>query len=186
VGATASGGTIRVNPTPAVNDSSPSPEALAVLRTIPEPLGSSAPESLLVRPGWGGPTAGDSASIPENIAVPVPAPTEPMGDHPGSAPPPVIAPAVPPAVPLAIPSASVPPDSCWRVQFAAPLEKEEGDAMAEAARSQLMIPIVIDKEGGRYKVRSRDCATATVAEDLKRRAQASGFDGAFRFKGKKP
>jgi hypothetical protein len=184
MGSTASGGTIRVNP--AANDSSPSPEALAVLRTIPDPLATSAPESLIVRPGWGAPAGTDSASIPENTAIPVPAPTEPIGDRPGAAPPPVIAPAVPPNIPLATPSASMPPDSCWRVQFAAPLDQDEGKAMADAARSQLMIPIVIDKEGGRYKVRSRDCATATAAEDLKRRAQASGFDGAFRFKGKKP
>ncbi len=53
--------------------------------------------------------------------------------------------------------------------------------MAEAARSQLGIAIVVEREAGLYKVRTRDCFPAMVADQLKRRAIATGFEGAFRF-----
>lgn len=111
IGTTASGGTIRVNDTsyaaaatvPAVVDSTPSTEALAVLNSIPEPLAQpgttpAAPESVSARPGGVSPTVGaaptddaghtptdSAAAVPADTAeVPVPSPTEPLGDRPGS------------------------------------------------------------------------------------------------------
>jgi hypothetical protein len=206
VGTTASGGTIRVNAAaPAVVDSTPSPEALAVLRTIPEPLAPSGemparPETSsamaagapqIVPPAAAAAPADSAASASTDSAgVPVPSPTEPLGDRPGSlasaalpdsltVPPP----SAPPGAAAVAPSsaAPVPPDSCWRVQVAAPPEKERADRLAEAARSQLMIAMVVEREGGLYKVRTRDCYTALAADDLRRRAVETGFEGAFRF-----
>lgn len=213
VGTTASGGTIRVNAAPpaanaaapTVVDSTPSPEALAVLRTIPEPLAPSGemparPETSsamaagapqIVPPAAAAAPA-DSATgaSTDSAGVPVPSPTEPLGDRPGSlasaalpdsltVPPP----SAPPGAAAVAPSsaAPVPPDSCWRVQVAAPPEKERADRLAEAARSQLMIAMVVEREGGLYKVRTRDCYTALAADDLRRRAVETGFEGAFRF-----
>jgi hypothetical protein len=53
--------------------------------------------------------------------------------------------------------------------------------VAEAARSQLGIAVVIEREAGLSKVRSRDCMTGAAADALRRRALATGFDGSFRF-----
>jgi len=168
VGSTASGGAISVNPpsAPAVVDSTPSPDALAVLNTIPDPLGR--------------PTA------PESAAVPVPAPTEPLGDRsraatiPDSpASPPATAPAAGPAAAAVAPATA--PDSCWRVQVAAPPERERAEGMARAAQSQLGVPFVVEHEGGLYKVRTRDCLAAARATAMRDRAVAVGFDGSFRF-----
>lgn len=243
IGTTASGGTIRVNDTsyaaaatvPAVVDSTPSTEALAVLNSIPEPLAQpgttpAAPESVSARPGGVSPTVGaaptddaghtptdSAAAVPADTAeVPVPSPTEPLGDRPGSlaskalpeslaapSPAPNSPPAAgsgsgttatsgaaagsasaarPGAAPAAPPGAvPAPPDSCWRVQVAAPPERERADRLAAAARSQLTSTFVVEKESGLYKVRTRDCLTAVAADDLRRRAVATGFEGAFRF-----
>lgn len=176
VGTTASGGVITTNPTspptPAVVDSTPSEEALAVLQTIPEPLGKS----------------GD----PDSVRVPVPAPTAPLGG--GARQTPALPESLnaPPSLPSATTTPSSPPtaagpqaggpDSCWRVQVLAPPERDRADRMLEAARSQLLVPFVIEREGGLFKVRTRDCLTAGAANDLRRRAVESGFTGAFRFK----
>ena len=171
VGTTASGGSITIRQAPApvtsVVDSTPSEEALAVLRTIPEPLGATDP--------------------PDTVRVPVPEPTQPLGDRPGrrpiSAPPESLAaPIVPPQDATA--AATVPADSCWRVQILAPPERERADRMAGAARSQLLLPFVIEHEGGLFKVRVRDCLSAAAANDVRRRAVQSGFEGAFRFHAK--
>jgi hypothetical protein len=175
VGTTASGGTITVN-TPAVVDSAPSPEALAVLRTIPDPLGR--PESA-------------DSSEPDTAGVPVPSPTDPLGDRPGSRPPPPSENTVPPpAVPRASPPDSVstapgPNEPCWRVQVASAPEAERARRLAEAAGSQLPATFVIEREGGFSKVRTRDCLSGEAANALRARALASGFDGAFRFVGKR-
>ena len=215
VGTTASGGTISLNGAPPAGahapagvDSTPSPEAVAVLNTIPEPLGGTSAS----RPGGpAGASAGASPAAPaaapatagaspatpsaapapagaaasDSAAVPVPEPTQPLGDRPGS-----VA-ALPESLMAAAPAASADtthapaaatsPDSCWRVQVAAPPVKGRADRMAEAARSQLLIAVVVEKEAGLYKVRTRDCYSAAAAEDLKRRAVGSGFEGAFRF-----
>jgi hypothetical protein len=177
VGTTASGGSITINhrpPMAAVVDSTPSEDALAVLHTIPEPLGGSRAE------GAPADTAG----------VPVPAPTQPLGERPIEAlpeslaapaarPPAASAPAAGAAAPAAVPA-----DSCWRVQVKAPPERERAARLVEAASSQLLVPFVIEREGGLYKVRTRDCLTAVAANDLRRRAEEVGFAGAFRFRAK--
>jgi len=182
VGTTASGGTITIHQAPAAVDSTPSDDALAVLSTIPEPLGAS----------------GSS----DTVGVPVPAPTQPLGDRSGTrataAPPETLtAPVSPPAAAPVSPSGTAPAaaaasagagtagaDSCWRVQVAAPPERERAERMVDAARSQLLVPFVIEQEGGLFKVRVRDCLSAAAANDVRRRAAASGFAGAFRFRAK--
>jgi len=170
IGSTASGGRITLNDGPpaaaAVVDSTPSEDALAVLRTIPEPLG-------------------DGART-DRSGVPVPAPTRSLGD-PAGARPSAALPESPGAgtAPSSAPAApAVPPDSCWRVQVLAPPEADRADRMAEAARSQLLVPFVVEREDGLFKVRSRDCLAPLVANDLRRRAIESGFEGAFRFPAK--
>ena len=186
VGTTASGGTITTHQapavTPAVIDSTPSEEALAVLSTIPDPLGAS----------------GSS----DTVGVPVPTPTQPLGDRSGTrasaalpetlaspkAPPPT-APNAPPGTAPGAAGASPGAatgraDSCWRVQVAAPPERDRAERLADAARSQLLLPFVIEQEGGLFKVRVRDCLSAAAANDVRRRAVESGFAGAFRFHAK--
>jgi len=183
VGTTASGGTISVN---APVDSTPSADALAVLGTIPEPLGSS-------------PAA-------ESTSVPTPAPTQPLGDKAHAS-----ATGGDLAPPPATPSGAAPgpasagaagaatgatggaaggaagagkasaPDSCWRVQVLAPPERDRADRMAQAAQSQLGVPFVVEHESGLYKVRTRDCLSSAAATALRNRAVADGFDGSFRF-----
>jgi sporulation related protein len=215
VGTTASGGTIRVHvppAAPAAIDSTPSREALAVLNSIPEPLGRpsdrpsaagavpadrapmGAPvDTARARPDSTAATPTDSAaSVPTDSAgVPVPEPTRPLGDRPGTLssaalPESLAAPAAtPPASATPPPAAQVSPDSCWRLQVAAPPERERADRLADAARSQLAIAMVVEHEGGLYKVRTKECLTAVAADDLKRRAVATGFDGAFRFRRKR-
>jgi cell division septation protein DedD len=181
VGTTASGGTITTHQAqavaPAAVDSLPSRDALAVLSTIPEPLGAS--------------ESSDSAGVP------VPTPTQPLGDPSGTrataalpetlaAPNPAPTSAPPGAAPAAGVStgAGAAADSCWRVQVAAPPEQDRAQRLVDAARSQLLLPFVIEGEGGLFKVRVRDCLSADAANDLRRRALASGFAGAFRFHAK--
>ena len=169
VGTTASGGSIVVREpaaAPAVVDSTPSEDALAVLNTIPEPLGR--------------------ATEPES--VPVPAPTEPLGARPSASatlPDSLIARPASPAPVVATGGATRPsagsPDSCWRVQVAAPPERDRADRMAKAAESQLEVPFVVELEGGLHKVRTRDCFSSSQATALRNRAVADGFDGSFRF-----
>jgi len=222
VGTTASGGTIRVNPpppapapattvvtTPAVVDSTPSADAIAVLKTIPEPLGGSTPaapeviapahaESTLAAPDSTrlmGPEETAPDTSVDSTGVPVPEPTTPLGDKPGSLASAALPESLAAAAPAtAAPSPASPPsaataahaDTCWRVQVAAPPERDRGDRMAEAARSQLGLAIVVEREGGLYKVRTRDCYPSATADELKKRAVASGFAGAFRFVKKAP
>ena len=77
------------------------------------------------------------------------------------------------------------PDSCWRVQVAAPLEAQRAADLRRAAESLLLMPMVVEEEEGRHKVRTRDCMGAVNADRLRRRADASGFEGAFRFRKKR-
>ena len=117
----------------------------------------------------------------EDSLIPVPAPTEPLGERPGTlaraladtTPPP------PPPPPAAPAPAKAGPDSCWRIQVAAPPTKQEADLKRQAAESVLLVPFTIDHEKQRYKVRNRDCLTREVADRLRRRAIESGFDGTF-------
>jgi hypothetical protein len=209
VGTTASGGSIVSNAThPAVVDSGPSADAIAVLSTIPEPLsaaervpppalaplavttavdssGAAAPGDTVAgaRPG-----AGAASRAPAETAgeIPVPAPTLPLGDRPGALAQAAAAesaslagfPAAPPAAPTPAKS-----DSCWRVQVAAPVDPDDAELKRRAAESLLLLPMVIEREKGRFKVRSRDCLPRAAAESVKRRALASGLAGTFLFPG---
>lgn len=164
-------------------DSLPTSEALAVLASLPEPQGVSdvpAPQAPQAPPAPESPAASDTA-----VAVPVPVPTSALGQTPPPMPSPT--PAAPPAsaavhapvhAPVQAPVHAA-ADTCWRVQIAAPLEREKGDAMREMAESQLVTPMVVDQADGRYKVRSRDCLARAAAVALRERALASGFKGVF-------
>lgn len=165
-------------------DSLPSPDARDVLRSIPEPL----------PPGESVPARADSLARRDTIAtdssgVPVPSPTAPLGEVPGSVHPPASAdsarvtgpgPGSGPAPGTA--PAGAAPDTCWRVQLGAPIDSTEAKARLAAAESQLLVPVVIEKEKGRYKVRTRGCLGAEAAESLRARALASGFHDAFRIR----
>lgn len=200
-------------------DTVPSREAAEVLARIPEPLRpeervppaeAPVPSSRETPPA----PSGGSATPADSDAVPVPAPTYPLGLEPPPPPdstvapvdsaaqatpaapssavaPPASAPrpspppsSTPPAA--AAPARAAPPaaaDTCWRVQFAAPDEKGKAERLRDAAESQLDVPAVIEREGGLHKVRTRDCMGAAAADALRRRADSSGFTGAFRFRG---
>ena len=112
--------------------------------------------------------------------VPVPAPTQPLGEAPGT-----LAKALanttppPPPPPPSQPPAQAEPDSCWRIQVGAPTEKKEADLKREAAESVLLEKFEIVHEKQRYKVRNHECLTRDAADRLRRRALQSGFSGAF-------
>ena len=193
-------------------DSMPTPEALAVLNTIPEPLRPGervAPESRASAGASNAASAEDSTAVSAPAGdVPVPEPTQVMGERrtvavdtsqvsPGSgsassASPPASAPPVASSPPSAPPSASsppqspgsralaAPPDTCWRVQILAPLDAATAEQTRATAASLLLVPLVIEQEQGRYKVRTQDCLTHTAADLLRRRAIESGFAQAFR------
>ena len=117
----------------------------------------------------------------EDSLIPVPVPTEPLGERPGTLAR-VVAdtfPVMPPPPPPSPAPARAGPDSCWRIQVAAPTSKPEADLKRQAAESVLLVPFVIDHEKQRYKVRNRDCLTREVADRLRRRAIQSGFEGTF-------
>ena len=207
-------------------DSTPSPEALQVLASIPEPL---RPEERVPPPEKASLAAGDSAAratadtsraapgpsvsaAPDSGGgeVPVPEPTYPLGQRPpapadsatssaradtaaatpppsgaSQAPGPPSAAPGPAKAPGAQPTAAV-ADTCWRVQLGAPLEPDRAEKIRGAAQDLLLVPMVVERERGRYKVRTRDCMSGGNAERLRERAQGSGFSGAFRYAGAKP
>ena len=189
-------------PAGAARDSAPSPEALAVLTSIPEPLaagetGGAAPAPQQKPPSERVPVVpappdtiavSDSAAVAppaeDRAPVPVPSRTIPLGENAVPAP---AAPAAPPPLPAPAPSpasatpASAPamPDTCWAVQVGAPLERARGSALRAASESLLMAPMTVVRAGGRWKVRTRDCLDRAAAESLKARALASGFRGVF-------
>ena len=78
------------------------------------------------------------------------------------------------------------PDTCWRVQIAAPAEQDKAESYRSAAESQLLLAMVIEVEKGLYKVRTKNCMDRSAADGLKRRAIDSGFAGAFRFVSRRP
>ena len=125
-------------------------------------------------------TATDSSAVLDST-IPVPAPTEPLGDKPGTLAK-VLAdtiPAAPPPPPPAAPPAKAEPDSCWRIQIAAPTASKEADLKRQAAESVLLVPFEIEPGKTRFKVRSRDCLSRQAADRLRGRAIGSGFAGAF-------
>jgi hypothetical protein len=178
-------------------DTTPSRDAQAVLATIPEPL---APGERIPPPATVPPTLGDTAGAAAeadtgSAEVPVPAPTPVLGER---ALPEVVAPADTTARPLGPPPAALQrpapagretaagPDTCWRIQVAAPAERAKAERYLAAAQSQLLVPMAIEKERGLFKVRTRDCLDGGSADALRRRASQTGFDGAFRFPGRRP
>jgi len=223
-------------------DSMPTPDAIRVLATIPEPIPASqfVPPPFVTRhaPAVASDTlrAGGMVSRPapgamfdslrtdthrsalapassfdtlraesegivtDSANVPVPAPTEPLGQHGGTltmpeslsvAPPETTAATTPsqpeatttPATPLeattVIPSQPLADGSCWRVQIAAPAELAEAESRRDAARSLLVARMVIEPANNLYKVRSEGCLTREAADALRKRAVDSGFEGAF-------
>lgn len=185
----------------AVLDSAPSPEAIDVLNTIPEPLRPDervdAPADSVPAPGAEAETPGDSlAEADSSGSAPVPEPTYPLGLEPpppdttardtSAAVPPADAPSATstaPSAPPTTPAHSAPaiPDTCWRLQVGAPANHAKATSLQRAAESQLLIPMVVESESRLFKVRSRDCWDRAAADLLKQRAVASGFSGAFRF-----
>lgn len=175
-------------------DSLPSDDARAVLRTIPEPLppGEVVPADSSafapVAPAFPAP----DTSAADTSGVPTPALTAPLGERPEgprravldtaatepAATPPSSAP--PASTPAAPPAAiTAPADTCWRVQVAAYNERPVAESHRVAAASQLLVPMAIENENGRLKIRTSDCLTRSAAESLRRRAYDSGFPGAF-------
>lgn len=195
-------------------DTVPSREAQAVLATIPEPLkpGERVPPPDGM-PGPGSrlePVAArvESTALAEAEAdtartgIPVPNPVPVLGERPM---PQVVtvadtsAPASPPPAGLLPPppaqerpragapgSTRASRDTCWRVQFAAPTERAKAQRYLEAGESQLLVPMVIEKEKGLFKVRTRDCLDRQAADALRRRALEAGFAGVFRVRGTEP
>jgi len=105
---------------------------------------------------------------------------------PGTPPPATAAPSAPPPAATGPPPGLVPPDTCWRVQVSAPAERVRAERYLAASQSQLLVPMVIEKEKGLFKVRTRDCMDGAAADALRRRAVDTGFTGAFRFHWRKP
>jgi len=194
----------RGSTTRVVVDSLPSPDAIAVLGSIPEPLSTAqtidppvkmqtpvpvvpvpvptppapvapAPTPARSDTGFSAPSveAGYDTLKATLESVPVPAAVRPLGT------PPSAAPVIPDSPAAGAPSAAAEPDTCWRLQVAAPAERAKAVTMQSAAKSLLLVPMVIVREAGRYKVRSEECLPRAAANALRDRAVASGFNGVF-------
>ncbi len=192
-------------PTRAAVDSTPSADALAVLGTIPEPLAAGervpppdvpVPSGTSVAPSVGGGADAGSGDVPVPATVPVlgertnpalDAATDSTGADsaaartvpPSSSAAGSSASGSPPASSGAPPKPAATSGPCWRVQFAAPTDRDEAEGRRKAAESLLLVPIVIETERGLHKVRTRDCYPRDAADRLRERAVQSGFDGAF-------
>ncbi len=182
------------------------PEPIAPEERVPAPEIAPPP---LDAPVTDDPPGDSAAPVPADTTdeIPVPAPTPKLGDivNPGLDPardtttagidsvgatPELPKPAVqvtPPAAPARVPppTATTPPPGCWRVQILAPKEKAEANRKRSAAESILLVPMVIERDGGLYKIRTRECFTRATADIVRGRAVASGFAGAFPFEGAK-
>ena len=173
-------------------DSTPPAEALGVLGTIPEPLrpGEQVDAVRTSSPGTVPDVLGDTTAVSSPAAdVPVPEPTAVLGERRPIAVDSTLAPsghtgATPPPAPH--PALAAPADTCWRVQLLAPLDPAAAEQARATATSLMLVPLVIEQEQGRYKVRTRDCLTHTAADLLRRRAIESGFTQAFRISSVKP
>jgi hypothetical protein len=217
-------------------DSLPSRDARAVLETIPEPLlpaervapldvkalrvtADSAPAA---RPSASAASLADTAhaaadstrasadtSATPDASVPVPSPTQPLGDRPGALERMLAPDSTRKNLDAAIDSAmnarpapsatsgagsgaaatgskGAAPDSCFRIQVGASANAREAERIRAAAASQMLIPMVTEREKGLYKVRTKDCYPSLSAEPLRRRAVAAGFHGVFRIAARKP
>ncbi len=196
-------------------DSLPSAEALALLDSIPEPLAPGerirprrrpaiaaiVDSSAISREPAAAPA--DSSSEQGHADAPVPSPTQPLGDRPGALQRMLAADSAATADSSArargssgasarprggassAPAGSA-PDTCFRVQVGAPAEVARANQLRDAAASQLLVPMVIEKESGLFKVRTRDCYTRESADRLRARAVGAGFKGVFRISGPRP
>jgi hypothetical protein len=137
-------------------------------------------------------TQADTSTVAtaDSSSMPTPAPTEPLGEHPGAhavtdgaavvaAPGTGTAQASPPG---AAPANPAPAGPCWRVQVAAVPEQARAKALRDAAQSQLMTDMVIEVEKKLYKVRTKECLSTEAADRIRQHAIDDGFPGAFRFK----
>ncbi len=155
----------------------PARDTAAVRRTVPAP--EAAYDTLRA-----------DRSSEDGGAVPVPAPTptlhtpqpvtfalpESSATKPATSPPPAASPA--PVTPSA-PTTAAHTGDCWRLQVAAPAERPKAESRLAAAQSLLLVPMVIEREKGLFKVRTRDCLTREAADALKKRATDTGFAGSF-------
>jgi hypothetical protein len=188
-------------------DSLPSAEAQRVLDSIPEPIPAA---ERVPPPAAPSPDSvhADSAADTASTAVPVPEPTAPLGDKPGSAELAAAAGAVlaadslaahgaPAAAGAGATSAGAPgaksgsggatsgtgastsAGPCYRLQVATSTDRQQAESMKRAAESQLELPFAIAKVKTLYKVRTRDCLDDAAVKHLRERARASGFGGAF-------
>jgi len=123
------------------------------------------------------PTPAMGAAPPVTFAAPESTASRPASGAPAAAAPPPAA-ALPPATPPAAHTGD-----CWRLQVAAPAERDKADSRLAAAQSLLLVPMVIEREKGLFKVRTRDCLGRDAADALKKRAIESGFAGSFVLKG---
>jgi len=177
-------------PTRAAVDSTPSADALAVLGTIPEPLAASerVPPPDVPIPAGTAAAAGAGAAVESGAgaAVPVPGTVPVLGERTNPALDPTsadstVADSAAAHHPAPAPAPATPTHSgpCWRVQVAAPADRDESEALRKAAESILLVPMVIETESKLHKVRTRDCYARDAADRLRERAVQSGFDGAF-------
>jgi hypothetical protein len=188
-------------------DSLPTDDARAVLRTIPEPLPpgeqvtpadtaalapiapsftppdtaaadtSGVPTPTITAPLGEGPAGPRRAVLDTTVSEPgSPPPSAPSSSSPSSSPPPS---SPPPPASAAEPSSTAAADTCWRVQVAAYEERPVAESHRSAAASQLLVPMTIENERGRLKIRTSDCLTHAAGDALRRRALDAGFPGAF-------
>jgi len=165
----------------------PTPPRPATPSSDTLPRVTAEPEPLVLR---------DSVTTPVaaiDHGVPVPSATRAMGDDPADSSITVVldpptTPAVTPTTPASPPPSTTAPtnppttaaaDSVWRVQVAAPAERDKAERLRAAASSVLLVPFVIEREGALHKVRSQGRLVREAAERLRARAADSGFDGAF-------
>jgi cell division septation protein DedD len=148
------------------------------------PSGSSGAPAQDTQPGISPPVtatpdSGASAADTVQADVPVPEKTQPLGERPGGNVPAITDSMMRPRTPPPAPEAVAKSDTCWRVQIAARKDKTTAENLRNAAHSQLMLNFVVDREGGMYKVRSRDCMVRSQADAVRTRAVQSGFKGTF-------
>jgi len=140
-----------------------------------QPLGSR--PSPVVMPDTAGAAPGAGESSPAGSTAGGPAGTAPpagrssAGESPAST--------ESPAGAAAGPAGTAGKGPCWRIQVAAPVEREKAESRLEAAQSLLVVPMAIVIEKGFFKVRTRDCMAHDAAEALKKRAVESGFADVF-------
>lgn len=141
---------------------------------VPEPTQPMRPAPVQVAPPD---TAASRAVASPPSATPPPPVSSPPVTPPASPPareaPPASTPTQPPA------TSGSPSGGCWRLQVAAPAERDKAQSRHDAAQSLLLVPMVIERESGLWKVRTRDCMPREAADALRRRATDSGFEGSF-------